>query len=148
MFRIRSPQPEPVHPPEPPAPKVEYFDVTCREAVRHALAVLKLAGEDWTPRNVAAVVASAPRTLDDVGRREHRRASYCRQCLILAVERLTRQSTEAEKEAFEEAQVHFLEIFPKLGDPTRRLLEEAVFGLAAPLMHPDSAGPVREESRA
>lgn len=112
------------------------FDTLCQATARTALVVLRHAGYPPTLRNLKLLLASAPRTLAEVRDRDRRQASFCRDCLDRAAERVSAHESLKDKDAVKEAKLVFLTILPTTTPATRRLVETAVVTL----------GPVFSES--
>ena len=106
------------------------FDTLCQATARTALAILGYAGHPPTVRNLRLLLASAPQTLAEVRDTGHRQASFCRDCLDRAAERVSAQDSLEDKDAVREARLVFLTILPTTTPTTRRLVETAVITLA------------------
>lgn len=106
----------------------EFWKEGCEATAKHALMLLRLAGQNTSAHNVLALIHSAPRSEAELADTEARRQSFCRKCLDIAYERLADSEALLSRE-WDAAEFHFLHTLPGMSEATRKLLIDSFAGI-------------------
>ena len=106
----------------------EFWKEGCEATAKHALSLLRLAGQKTSIHNVLALLHSAPRSEAELSDTEARRRSFCRKCLDIAYEGLADAEALPSRE-WDAAEFHFLHTLPGMAEATRKLLIDSFAGI-------------------
>ena len=112
-----------------PVEALECFQTLCEATVGHAQFILSHSGRKQSAGNLVALIRSAPSSTSEAECWEHRRGSFCRDCLSRAYEWVADEGGPDDEHRHRLAENHFLSVIPTLSAPMRKLLDDAICGV-------------------
>lgn len=104
----------------------ETDDQMYRDTLIHAERMLRLARRELSRGTVTAMVMSAPSSLREVNDGNHRKRSFCRNCLDEALEWAVDGDSSMAVDLHDAAERHFLTVIPRLPEADRKRLVKRV----------------------
>lgn len=100
-----------------------YWEFALRQLLRNAIDLVMVAEDSVNLAAMKRVVASAPKTTEEVDNEAWQNRSYCIQCIVLGEERIQSGMVSSScRNDFEEATRYWLEEFPALSERTRSII--------------------------